>query len=69
MSKIIFFNLRTNYGVETIDSVCRNDFESIKDFITEVKRLRNEYHIAGIPAYTSCRATKDWYQQHKNSLL
>lgn len=64
MSKRIFFNLRTNRGVETVDWLSRNDFNSLAEYKQEIKRLRNEYHIAGMQVYLSNKATKDWYLQH-----
>ena len=57
---MIYFNLKTNYGTETIDELNNKDFPSYREFKTEVRRLLNEYRVAGINAYTSQRACKDW---------
>ena len=46
-----YFNIKTNYGVETIDQL----------YITELKRLKSEYRLSGMDIYLSQRATKEWY--------
>ena len=56
-----YFNIKTNYGVETIDQLDRNDFNSYKEYITELKRLKSEYRLSGMDIYLSQRATKEWY--------
>ena len=58
--KTIYFNLRSNYGIETVDELCSSDFDTGKEFRAEVRRLVSEYHLAGIAVYTSQRATKEW---------
>lgn len=55
-----YFNIKSNYGVETVDCLDPNDFNSGKEFRTELKRLKNEYHIAGINVYISQRCDKTW---------
>lgn len=55
-----YLNLKTVYGVETVDELNENDFTSFREFTKEVKRLCNEYRIAGMNVYTSIRCTKDW---------
>jgi len=55
-----YFNIKTCYGVETIDELDRKDFASYREFRNESRRLLKEYHIAGINAYRSSRCTKDW---------
>lgn len=55
-----YLNLKTNYGTETVDELNRNNFNSFKDFRTELKRLVSEYRIAGMNVYTSQRACKEW---------
>jgi hypothetical protein len=59
----IYLNLKTSEGIETIDELNENDFNTYKEFRTELKRLLSEYRTAsnyysGI--YTSTRSTKDW---------
>lgn len=55
-----YFNLKTQYGVETIDEINRNDFSSYKEYINELRRLKREYHLSGMNVYISQRACKDW---------
>jgi hypothetical protein len=55
-----YFNIKTNYGVETIDQLDAKDFSSYKDYSTELRRLKNEYRLAGMDIYISQRATKEW---------
>lgn len=56
-----YFNIKTSYGVETIDQLDRKDFETYKDYIAELRRLKNEYRLSGMDIYLSQRATKEWY--------
>lgn len=54
-----YFNIKTNYGVETIDQLDRKDFSTYSEYITELKRLKSEYRLAGMDIYLSQRATKE----------
>ena len=58
-----YFNIRTAYGVETVDELSRADFPTMKEYRAELLRLRREYHASGIGVYTSSRSTKDWRQR------
>lgn len=55
-----YFNLKTVYGIETIDEFDSNDFPTFKEYRQELKRLAKEYRMAGMPVYTSQRATKEY---------
>jgi len=55
-----FLNLKTSYGVETVDQLDPNDFENFKAFRLELNRLVSEYHLAGMPVYVSSRCDKTW---------
>lgn len=55
-----YFNIRTNYGVETIDQLFRSDFNSDKEYRAEIVRLKKEYRFAGMNVYTSQRCDKTW---------
>jgi len=60
---MIYLNIKTSEGVETIDELNDKDFNSYKDYKMELKRLLNEYRTAsnfysGI--YTSQRCTNEW---------
>jgi hypothetical protein len=55
---IRYINTKQNGSVETIDFLDSNDFETNQEFRKELKRLINEYLIAGITCYTSQRKAK-----------
>lgn len=55
---IKYLNRKTQYGVETVDQLDRKDFESGKAFKAELRRLTNEYSIAGVQVYVSQRCAK-----------
>lgn len=55
-----YFNIRTAYGVETVDEINRSDFKSYSDYKNELRRLLSEYRLAGMDVYLSQRCTKDW---------
>tara|TARA_R110002153_G_scaffold269663_2_gene435421 strand:+ start:192 stop:365 length:174 start_codon:yes stop_codon:yes gene_type:complete len=55
-----YFNIKTNQGVETVDYIDRKEFATFKEYITELKRLKNEYHICGMNVYISQRSAKDY---------
>ena len=55
-----YFNMKTVYGIETVDELDSCDFESYRGFRLELKRLRYEYSIAGMNTYISSRSTKEW---------
>ena len=67
-----FLNMRSNYGVETVDSLYFNEFkqwdeiislspcEQRKAFQRELNRLISEYRLAGMNVYSSQRPVKDY---------
>lgn len=55
-----YLNLKTNYGVETVDELNPKDFKNYREFRTELRRLKNEYHSCGMNVYISQRADKTW---------
>ena len=55
-----YLNIRTSEGIETVDHLDRNDFNTYLDYNRELKRLVTEYRIAGMNVYTSQRSTKDY---------
>ncbi len=55
-----YLNMKTQYGVETVDELDSADFDTYAAFKKELIRLRDEYQIAGINVYISQRPTKDW---------
>ena len=58
--KTVYFNLRSSFGVETVDELCSSDFDTYKEFKAEVIRLVSEYRMCGMGVYTSSRSTKEW---------
>ncbi len=58
--KTTYLNIRTFHVVETVDQVDESDFPSFREYRAEVRRLCQEYRLAGMPVYTSSRATKEW---------
>lgn len=53
-----YINVRTNYGVETIDNVERDNFNTFSAYKKEVRRLIKEYQLSGVNAYPSQREAK-----------
>lgn len=53
-----YINLKTNYGVETVDQLERKDFETYREFKAELNRLITEYRLAGMSVYISQRQAK-----------
>ncbi len=60
---MIYLNLKKSEGVETIDELNKKDFDSTKDFRTELRRLAKEYRLAGMQVYISQRSTKEWRER------
>ena len=63
---ITYLNLRDSNGVETVDELNSNDFNSSKEFNEELKRLIKEYHMAGMGVYKSQRCTSEWKLKNNN---
>ena len=58
---MLYLNTKFNGVTETIDELNINDFSFYREYTTELKRLRNEYAIAGYGSpYWSSRSTKEW---------
>ncbi len=58
-----YLNLRTSYGVETVDELNSSDFDSLKEYRQEKARLLNEYRVAGMSVYTSQRCDRTWNER------
>jgi hypothetical protein len=52
--------MKSSYGVETVDQLDSEDFNTYKEFREELIRLRNEYRLSGMQVYTSQRCTNEW---------
>ena len=57
-----YFNIKSVYGVETVDELNRKDFKTYREFKNEVRRLLGEYHLSGMNVYLSSRCDKTWNQ-------
>ena len=55
-----YLNIKTSYGVETVDQLSIKGFLSYKEYRHELRRLISEYQLAGMNVYLSQRACKDW---------
>tara|TARA_R100001244_G_scaffold78317_1_gene61846 strand:+ start:1878 stop:2045 length:168 start_codon:yes stop_codon:yes gene_type:complete len=53
-----YLNIKSQYGVETVDSLDEKDFSTFKEFRVELRRLHSEYQLAGMNTYTSQRKAK-----------
>jgi len=61
---MIYLNVKTKQGVETIDELNNKDFNTRKEFIKELTRLKNEYFLCGMFVYYSSRSTKQWKEKN-----
>lgn len=55
-----YFNIKTIYGVETVDELNPKDFIKYQEYRAELKRVVKEYRMAGMDVYISQRCTNDW---------
>jgi len=53
-----YINLKTNQGVETVDQLDRQDFNTYTEFKKELNRLLMEYRLSGMAVYISQRQSK-----------
>lgn len=58
--KTIYLNLKSSYGVETVDEFSREENQSPKEFRKYVSEMVREYQLAGMNVYKSSRCTNDW---------
>jgi tagatose-1,6-bisphosphate aldolase non-catalytic subunit AgaZ/GatZ len=58
--KPIYLNMRSSYGIETVDEFTREPGQTPKEFRKYVSEMAQEYHLAGMHVYLSCRCTKEW---------
>ena len=57
---IIYLNLKTHHGVETIDEIRLSDFESRKAMRVYTYKLIQSYHLSGMRVYKSQRCDSTW---------
>ena len=60
--KTVYLNVKYNGRVETVDEFTRgeNAPANVQQFVSYIRDMVKEYHIAGIDVYRSNRSTKDW---------
>ena len=59
-----YYNMKSSYGIETIDEINIKDYIFYKEYRAELIRLRNEYRLAGMNVYISSRSTRDWREKN-----
>lgn len=55
---IKYINIKTEFGIETWDSVELSDYNTLKEFRKEVKNIIQNYHLMGYNVYASQRKAK-----------
>lgn len=55
-----YLNIKSTFGVETIDQIDKKDYTTIKEYKKTLRDLIKDYHISGQNVYTSLRCAKDW---------
>lgn len=58
--KIIYLNMQTSQGIETVDSFEMEKGQRPKDFIKYVNDMAREYKISGMNVYKSQKCTNEW---------
>ena len=60
----LYFNIKTEFGVETVDEISQEDFATRKEYMAELKAMRENYRMVyGGSIYTSQRSTKEWRER------
>jgi len=60
----LYFNIKTEFGVETVDEISQEDFATRKEYLAELKAMRENYRMVyGGSIYTSQRSTKEWREK------
>jgi len=58
--KVVYLNMKSSCGVETVDEFTRESTQSPKEFRKYVNEMVREYQLSGMSVYKSQRCTKDW---------
>ena len=63
--KTIYFNMRTNYGIETVDEFTQgeNAPQNWREFRKYINEMLRNYIQSGMYVYTSQRSTKEWREK------
>lgn len=54
-----YINIKTQYGVETWESLRASDYNSAKEFRNEIKNIIKNYQLMGYSVYVSQRESKN----------
>ena len=54
-----YINIKTQYGVETWESLHMSDYNSTKEFRNEIKNIIKNYQLMGYNVYQSQRESKN----------
>ncbi len=57
---MIYFNIKTKEGIETVDELDQKKFAKRRDFIAEKRNMIEGYRMSGMSVYISSRSTKEW---------
>ena len=57
---MIYLNMRTKQGIETVDQIDRKDFATFKEYKRELKSMIDNYQLCNMQVYKSQRACKEW---------
>jgi len=60
---MIYFNIKNESKVETIDQLEKKDFSSYREYKKELRRLIFEYRLLGMNVYSSQRSTTYWRKE------
>lgn len=55
-----YINIKSKFGVETIDEINESDFKTFKEYLAEKINVMKEYRMIYENVYFSQRCTKDW---------
>lgn len=55
-----YFNVKRDWGIETIDEIDESEFSTRKAYLEEVRNRLEGYSSIGENVYLSQRCTKDW---------
>ena len=58
----VYLNWRGPEGRETVDEFTKEAGQSVKDFLSYVRKMTQEYAMAGMHVYPSSRCCKSWEQ-------
>ncbi len=58
--KTVYINIKSHYGVETVDEFTEGEDGTGKDFRAYVREMVENYREAGCNVYISSRPCKEW---------